>query len=159
VKFLFFIFLLALSESANADSIYTVVGFRCDQAKDALVLTYEGAYDHAGEELVKNKKPNQWDLWTLYEKRQTIQQRCSLSDGDYELSISTYSRGSCFDCFGIWVKVIRGNKLVFDKGLDGFEGPPAPAVIARAVIKSHNHQPELTMLSWDDFVEGTPIDE
>jgi hypothetical protein len=159
VKYFLSLLLLVLCGSANADSFYTVVGFQCDQTKDALVLTYEGAYDFAGEELVRHKKPNQWDLWTLYEKRQTVQQQCSLSDGQYELSISIYSRGSCYDCFGIWVKVIHGSKLVFDKGLDGFEGPPPPEVVARAIIKSKDRQPELTMLSWDDFITGTRIDE
>jgi hypothetical protein len=159
VKYFFCLFLLVLSESALAETIFTVVGFQCDQTKDILVLTYDGAYDYAGEELVRNKKSNQWDLWSLYDNRKTIQQRCRLSDGDYDLSISIYSTGSCNECYGIWAKIMHGDKSVFNEGLDGFEGPPIQTVIVRAVIRSHDEKPELTRLSWDDFVERVHLPE
>ena len=153
--------LLVFSASVPADPtyIYTVAGFQCDPANDVLLLTYDGAYDLAGQNLVRDMKPDHWDLWTLYYSGKSIQKRCSLSDGDYELTLSLYNTGSCYDCYGFWAKVTNGGKLVFNEGLHGFEGPPAQIVITRAVIKSHNAQPELTRRSWDDFVEQSRLDK
>jgi len=155
--------LFALSAAANADqlmdSIYTVAGFQCDTANDLLLLTYDGAYGLEGENLVRYKKPDQWDLWSLYYAHQTIRKQCRLSDGEYELTISVYNTGSCPDCYGVWAKVTNGSKVVFNEGLHGFEGPPTQIVIARAIIKSHDAQPELTRFTWDDFVERVRIKE
>jgi hypothetical protein len=151
MRFYLVLLLSLLSASANADSFYTVVGFQCDAANDVLLLTYDGAYDLAGETLVRNKKPDQWDLWTLYYAHQTIRKQCRLSDGEYELSISIYNTGSCYDCYGIWANVTHSGKLVFNEGLDGFEGPPTQTFIARAVIGSRDAQPELTRFPLDEF--------
>jgi hypothetical protein len=164
MKYFLGLFLSVLSATANADlsfvdSIYTVVGFQCDAANDILLLTYDGAYGLTGENLVRDKKPDQWDLWSLYYAHQTIRKQCRLSDGEYELSISVYNTGSCPDCYGIWAKVTHGSKVVLNEGLHGFEGPPTQTVIAQAVIKSHDVQPELTKLTWDDFVERVRVKE
>jgi hypothetical protein len=152
MKHLLGLIFFVLSASASAESIYTVAGFQCDATKDILLLTYEGAYDREGESLVRNKQPDQWDLWTLFYSNQTIRKQCRLSDGEYELSISVYNTGSCPDCHGIWAKVTHGSKIVFNSGLHGFEGPPIQTVITRAIIKSHDAQPELTLHPWDEFV-------
>ena len=155
--------LFTLSAAANADatldSIYAVAGFQCDAANDRLLLTYDGAYGLDGENLVRNKKPDQWDLWSLFYANQTIRKQCRLSDGEYALSFSVYNTGSCPDCYGIWAKVTNGGRVVFDEGLHGFEGPPSQTVIVHAVIKSHDAPPELTRFSWDDFVERVRLKE
>jgi hypothetical protein len=152
MKYFSGLILLVISALANADSIYTVVGYQCDTANDFLLLTYDGALGPEGEELVRNKKPDQWDLWSLYYSNRTIRKQCRLSDGEYELLISVYNTGSCPDCYGIWAKVANGSKVVFNAGLHGFEGPPTQNVITQAVIKSHDIEPELTLHPWDEFV-------
>jgi hypothetical protein len=156
MKYFLGLLFLIFSTAGNAEPIYdtyTVVGFECNRAKDILLLTYDGAYDEAGKTMVRNMKPDQWDLWTLYYTNKTIQKQCHLSDGVYELTLSLYHSGTCEVCFGIWAKVIRGGKEIFSRGLDGFEGPPIQTVTARAVIKSHDAEPELTQFSLDDFYE------
>jgi hypothetical protein len=152
MKYYFGLLLYVLSATTNADSFYTVAGFQCDATNDNLQLTYDGAYGLAGENLVRNKKPDQWDLWSLYYSSATIHKQCRLSDGVYDLSLSVYRTGSCYDCYGIWAKVSNGSKVVFNSGLDGFEAPPTQIVITRAIIKSHDAKPELTLHPWDEFV-------
>ncbi|MBI5892034.1 MAG: hypothetical protein HZB47_15410 [Nitrosomonadales bacterium] len=162
MKYYFGLLLLLLTAPTHAGSmydIYTVVGFQCNQAKDILLLTYQGASGSAGESLVRGMKPDQWDLWSLYYGRNTIRKQCSLSDGKYELTLSLYRSGSCDICYGIWAKVTHDGRLEFSEGLDGFEGPPTQTVITRAVIKSHDLSPELTKLSWDDFIERVHLAE
>jgi hypothetical protein len=146
------LFLLSAPVSADQYNFYTVVGYQCNQARDMLELTYDGDYDIAGENLVRNKKQDQWDLWSLHFDKKPVRKQCNLSDGKYELTISTYSTGTCYSCFGIWAKVTNGDKVIFNEGLDGFEGPPTQTVISRALIKSHGAQPELTTLTWDEFL-------
>jgi hypothetical protein len=124
-----------------------------------LALTYVGDYDLAGENLVKNIKQDEWDLWSLYFDKNPVRKECNLSDGKYELTISTYGTGTCYSCFGIWAKVTKEDKVVFSEGLDGFEGPPTQTVISRALIKSHGVQPELTTITWEEFLNHARLSE
>ncbi|MHB1238485.1 MAG: hypothetical protein ACYCY7_13085 [Gallionella sp.] len=147
-----FLLLLTMSATASADTVFEVVGFQCNQAKDNIIITHDGAYNEKGQSLVDNMKSNQWDLWTLFENHKTVHKQCDLSDGKYTVTISIYSKGSCHACPGFWVKASKDAKIVFDKGLDGYTpNDGASNVITKAVIKSRDEKPELTTTTWRGF--------
>ena len=149
---LFLFLLLAMTATASADTVYEIVGFQCNQEKDNIVITHDGAYNEKGENLVDKMKSNQWDLWTLFEDHKIVQKQCNLSDGKYTVTISIYRKGSCQACPGFWVKATKDAKIVFDKGLDGYAPDNGGSdVITKAVIKSHDEKPELTTTTWSGF--------
>jgi hypothetical protein len=50
---------------ARADFLYKLVGYECDAEADAVILTYRGAANEAGEKMIHEKGPQQWDPWSL----------------------------------------------------------------------------------------------
>jgi hypothetical protein len=80
MRWLLAVAMMILSTStAYADSFYKLVGYECDEKADAVILTYKGALNEAGKEMMKNKSPRQWDPWKLIirdtKKRELILQR------------------------------------------------------------------------------------
>src|SRR5512139_3391839 len=88
--------LLITSISAYADSFYVLVGYICDVKGDQLLLTYDGAYNEEGEDMMAKKRDTQWDPWSLVTAKdddhigslKTIRGTCRLSDGTYKVAIT-----------------------------------------------------------------------
>ena len=54
MKHIFMVALFVLlATPAHSDSFYKLIGYGCDKKTNAVVLTYSGAYNEAGEEMFK----------------------------------------------------------------------------------------------------------
>ena len=60
--------ILLSTTTAHADFSYKLVGYECDETANAVILTYIGALNEAGKQMMKNKSPQQWDPWSLIVK-------------------------------------------------------------------------------------------
>jgi hypothetical protein len=78
--------------AAKADSFYTLVRYECLPAKGQIIISHLGAYNEAGEAMVNNKGPSEWDPWKLVKIRddgnrseiveiQEVKRTCTLSSG------------------------------------------------------------------------------
>jgi len=114
------------SASAKANGIYKLVGCECDAKGNAVVITYVGAYGDAGKKMMKNKGPQQWDLWKLIEltkdgnfihSTKTVGGRCRLEDGTYDIRLGPLPgngnlQGMCGGHMAAWAEVRRGPDVV-----------------------------------------------
>lgn len=121
-----FLVLFLLAPQAKADWFSTLVGYSCDTANDQLIVYYKGAYNEAGEAMLKQKGENEWDPWLLIEtdkdgevirSTKTIERTCALTHGNYEIRLgpspgNSKVTGLCGAHMGAWVEVVRGTHLV-----------------------------------------------
>lgn len=165
MKIVIAFFILASSTCAYADAFYVLVGYICDKKNDQLLLTYDGAYNEAGEEMVASKRPTQWDPWRLVIAKDDdhigslipIRRICRLSDGIYQVTIlpspgNFNVQGRC----GAWMtasaEVKKARKLVhrvhrFESDCHDMDTP----ITTRVTIKPIVEKPEVTTVSWEEF--------
>ncbi len=157
--------LSTLCQFANADSFYILVGYICDKKTDQLLITYDGAYNDAGREMLANKSQNQWDPWGLvvvkdekYIKSLTpIHRNCRLSDGVYKITIlpspGNYNiQGACGASMDAKVEVKKGEHVIYTvENFEGRCGDKDPPIITRVVINAHNKKPQVTTVTQKEF--------
>ncbi len=152
--------------SAHADFFYKLVGYECDEKTNAVILTYAGALNEAGKKMMKDKGPQQWDPWSLIEKRKgdnyisslkTVHGRCKLSDGIYEITIGPLPgnanlQGMCGGFMSAWAEVKRGPEIVLPRHTFEFgDCHAAEPVTTRIVIEGSAKEPIIKKVPWDDF--------
>jgi hypothetical protein len=142
------LFLLTVTPAA-ADWFHRLVGYKCDTENNQVILTYRGAYNEAGEEMMRNKGPQEWDPWSLsktnddgsFGTRTTVQGQCRLKEGLYEIEIGPAPMdknisGPCGANMSAWARVRKGSKLILDR--HDFEAycHPGDPVTTEIVIRS-----------------------
>ena len=161
----FLILLTLVTGRAYADEFYTLVGYRCDQKRDRLTVSYQGAYNGKGEDLIKNKKNDQWDPWKLVVMRddshigstKEIRKICNLSDGAYDVSIGIIPgnwniQGKCGAFITAWTEIRRESRSF---GKISFEDPDCFSerdVITTVTIRPGN-KPSTSSVSHSEFYE------
>jgi hypothetical protein len=134
IKLIQLIILLAVSITAHADSFYNLIRYKCDLQHDHVIISYVGAYNEAGEDLIENKGEDAWEPWTLVDidssgeritKLRVIKKQCRLSDGVYNVSIgptpyTTNINGRCGALMGMpgWVEIKKDDKVIIHRQLD-----------------------------------------
>jgi hypothetical protein len=168
VKLLLVIATIVLSTStAYADFFYKLVGYECDEKADAVILTYKGALNEAGKEMMKNKSPRQWDPWKLIirdkKKRdwigshKTVGGQCKLSDGTYDIIIGPLPgnanlQGKCGGFMSAWAEVRRGSEIVLPRHMFEFgDCHVAEPVTTEIIIEAGGKEPVIQKVPWDEF--------
>lgn len=167
MKWLIAIAVIVLSAStAHADFFYKLVGYECDEKADAVILTYEGALNEAGKELMKNKGPRQWDPWKLIVRdkekrnwigsRKTVGGRCELSDGTYEIDIGPLPgndnlQGKCGGFMSAWAEVRRGSEIVLPRHMFEFGDCHVAEPVTTKILIEAGKKPVVQKVPWDEF--------
>jgi len=161
---LLLIVLLLVSLPASADSFYVLVGYVCDTKSDELLITYDGAYNEAGEAMMAKRTATQWDPWQLIVAKDddhigslvTVKRRCQLSDGTYKIEIvpspgNFNVQGRCGAWMTAGATVSKGKARVYT--VDRFENDchdmDSP-IVTRVVIKP-KREPAISTTSWAEF--------
>lgn len=163
---LIIIAILFSATAAYADWFYKLVGYSCDTKANTITITYQGAYNEAGEAMIKTKGPQQWDPGELIESMKdvdhigslkTIKRKCKLRDGVYTITIgpvpgNTNIQGECGSWTTAWAEVRRGSKVIlphrnFEAWCDDSQTP----VITKIIIKAGNDKPIIKTIPWNDF--------
>jgi hypothetical protein len=149
-----------------ADWLHKLVGYDCDEIRDAIILTYRGAYNEAGEAMMANKGPHEWDPWSLVAKMKdddhidslkTAEGECRLSDGVYKITIGPTPgnfniQGICGGWMTAWAEVRRGSELIlphYDFEDDCLS--MKASVTTEVVIKAGNKRPIIKTVSGNEF--------
>jgi hypothetical protein len=151
---------------ANADSFYKLVGYECRKKANSITISYLGAYNEAGEEMMKNKGPQQWDPGELIESMKdedhigslkTIKRKCKLKDGTYTITIgpvpgNSNIQGQCGAWMTAWAEVKHGSKVIlprynFEAWCDDTETPVTTAI----TIKAGKNKPIIKTIPWNEF--------
>lgn len=148
-RLIFGILLLLAVAPAGAEWFHRLVGYQCDVENNQVVLTYRGAYNQAGEEMVRNKGPREWDPWSLSKRneegffatRKTVRGHCDLADGRYDIEIGPAwldqnISGVCGANMSAWARVRKGSKVILDRHPFEVYCHPGDLVTTRIVIKS-----------------------
>jgi len=157
--------------AAYADWFYKFVGCESDLASDTITITYQGAFNEAGKEMLRNKKPHQWYLGDLIESMEdkdhigtlkTIKRRCKLSDGTYSIAIGPVPgnvnvQGKCGAWITAWVEIRRGSTTIlplrgFETACDDTETPVVTSIVSRAGEK----KPIIKTVPHDEFYKYIP---
>ena len=151
---------------ALADEFHTLVRYSCDAKADQLVIEYHGAYNEAGEELMKSTGADAWspgDLrgWPPSDPRfsapKTIIRTCRLSDGDYVFRLKPVPEdfrnvtGRCGDWETGEVRVLKDGQNITDLQLDQSCYDPSAPVVTRVLIKPKQKAPAITKVAGDEF--------
>jgi hypothetical protein len=117
--------LLLFSLPASADSFYVLAGYVCDQKADELRITYDGAYNEAGETMIASRSKTQWDPWQLVVAKddhhigslKIVRAKCRLSDGTYGIEIKPSPgnfnvQGRCGAWMTAGAKITKGKMTV-----------------------------------------------
>ena len=149
---------------ACADWFHTLIGYKCDAENNAVILTYKGAYNESGEEMVKNKGPHEWDPWSLtkrddrgmFSTSKIIEGRCELKDVVYEIKIGPKPMNKnindqCGAVVSAWAEVWQGSRLVL--GRQDFEVYcfGAHPVTTEIVVKSGAREIVIRKVPHDEF--------
>ncbi len=125
--------LFAACSLAHADSFYKLIQYRCDHQANRVVVSYVGAWNEKGEQLVENKGSDSWEPFDLLElsgeqvtKLRHVTRQCRLSDGTYDIEIrpALYSTGSIVSrCAHLMadsakVKISKQGKTVVSRRLE-----------------------------------------
>jgi len=157
-----------LSTSVHADWFHKLVGYKCDTKRDVIILTYVGAYNEAGEDMIKTKNSQQWDPWSLIETMRdddhigtlkTVQGQCNLKSGRYIILIgptpgNANIQGRCGAHIAAWASVRRGTMVVlppyeFEGDCHDIEKPITTELVVQAGAK----KPLVKTLSWNEFYQ------
>lgn len=168
MKTLIAVTLVVLSTtSAHADFFYKLVGYECDEKANAVVFTYVGAHNEAGENMIKNKGPLQWDPWSLVVtdrenedlvgSLKTVNGQCTLSDGIYQITIGPLPgngnlQGKCGGFISAWAEVRRGSETVLPRhAFEYGDCHVAQPVTAEIIVEAGGKEPVVRKVPWDDF--------
>lgn len=159
--------ILCSAASAHADFFYKLVGYECDYKANTVILTYSGALNEAGRQMVKNKGSHQWDPWKLIVKdrknknhigtMKTVNGQCRLNDGTYEITIGPLPgngnlQGKCGGFMTAWAEVRRGTETVLPRHDFEFgDCHVAQPVTTKILIQAGGKEPVITKVSWDEF--------
>lgn len=148
-----------------ADVFYKLVGYVCDTKSDSLIITYDGAYNEIGKSMVENKQKTQWDPWSLVtidddshvRVRESINQRCMLSDGTYNIKIAPIpgnidTQGRCGAWITASVEITRNTRPVYT--IERFEQDcmdNESQIIYRATVRSSKKTVTVIRKEWSDF--------
>jgi hypothetical protein len=138
------------------------VGYSCDTANDQLIVYYKGAYNEAGEEMLKQKGENEWDPWSLIETDEdgeiirsikTIERTCALAHGSYQIRLgpspgNSKVTGMCGAHMGAWVEVLRSSEVIVPKQGLGPDCDLKAPVTTKITISP---KPVITTVPADDF--------
>jgi hypothetical protein len=163
--FLLLVFVL-FPNQARADWFHTMVRFECLRSENKIVITHLGAYNEAGEAMLKNKKSNEWDPWQLVKARddkdgtriigiQKVKKTCRLSDGTYIVVIrpvpGNYNiQGSCGAHMSSGVSISRGKKKIFDSDFEGDCHDMSP-ITTEVTVRAGSDTADTKSVKWDDF--------
>jgi hypothetical protein len=156
--------------SAHADFFYKLVGYECDQQANAVVLTYSGALDEEGKNMVRNKGPRQWDPWSLMVKDKknenyigslkTVHGQCTLADGIYEITIGALPgngnlQGMCGGFMSAWAEVRRDSRIVLPRhAFEYGDCHVSQPVTSKIIIEAGGKEPIITKVPWGDFYKS-----
>ena len=161
-----FSFALMASFPASADWFHKVVRYRCEPQMNRLLVTYEGAYNEAGEQLIQDKGPNAWDPWKLLrtdKKKEriigtkTINRRCALIDGTYGVSISGIHQnanpaGHCGAHVTAELVIRKAQSKVYATAFEGgCDDIFSSKVITKVVVIANAQSPQVTDVLGNDF--------
>ncbi|MBN1473376.1 MAG: hypothetical protein JW914_02060 [Syntrophaceae bacterium] len=165
-KVLVIFFIMFSISVANADTFYKLVGYKCNKISNSITISYLGAYNEAGEEMMKNKGPQQWDPWELIATMKdedhigslkTIKRNCILNDGTYTITIgpspgSLNIQGACGGWIRAWAEVKRDSKVIlpqyyFEAWCSDTQTPVTTAI----TIKAGKNKPIIKTIPWDEF--------
>jgi hypothetical protein len=157
--------LLALAGPASADTFYTLVSYECDQDANRIVITYRGAYNEEGENLVRFKSDDQWEPGQLIKSMidddhigelETIHRTCRLADGEYSISIGPSPgnmniQGRCGAQLSAWVEIEReSTKLLRRHHFEGDCHMGAP-VLTKVEVQGGKPEPLLSYTPYNEF--------
>jgi hypothetical protein len=167
MKWLLAIAMIVLSAStAYADFFYKLVGYECDEKADAVILTYAGALNEAGKEMMKNKGPRQWDPWKLIVRdkknrnyigsQKTVGGQCKLSDGIYDITIGPLPgnanlQGKCGGFMSAWAEVKRGSDVVLPRHAFEFGDCHVAEPVTTKIVIEAGKAPVIKKVPWDEF--------
>ena len=168
MKLMLVIAIIALSTTvAYADFFYKLVGYECDEKANAVILTYVGAANEAGKEMIKKKGPGQWDPWTLIVKDKknrnhigslrTVHGQCTLSDGVYGVTIGPLPgnanlQGMCGGFMSAWAEVKRDSEKVLPRHMFEFgDCHVRQPVTTKITIEGGGKEPVIQKIPWEEF--------
>ena len=153
--------------AAYADFFYKLVGYECNKEANAVILTYTGAQNEAGKQMVRKKGLRQWNPWSLITKDKknrnyigqckTVHGQCKLSDGIYKISIGALPgnanlQGKCGGFMSAWAEVRRDDEVVLPRHEFEFgDCHVAQPVTTKIVIEAGGKEPVIKKVPWDDF--------
>jgi hypothetical protein len=134
---------VAIAPSAAwGDHFEQVVSFECDQAANRLIIEHKGAYNEAGDLLVKAIHDDQWNIRTLMSVdangvprgTQKIDRSCKLRGASYEVTISGVAWGRDGQDESAHVTIRADKTTLFDSDLQGSPFTGANPVVSRIVV-------------------------
>ncbi|MDR0664454.1 MAG: hypothetical protein LBF86_02885 [Helicobacteraceae bacterium] len=160
---------------ANADIFYTLVGYEC--GSDRLTLTYDGAYNEEGGNMLANKRDTQLEPHSLLTIESTDKYarivdtavhkaECKLSDGVYQIEIAPYPGNSnILGLCGAWVgaraKVTKGDMTLYDRvfaddchqrfNKDLWIEGKQEVIITRVIFTPNKDEPHIIVIPYQDF--------
>jgi hypothetical protein len=140
------------------------VRYDCNVKGGEVSVSYDVAYNEAGEELMQSAGENAWDPWTLVEvdksgdriaKTKTIKRQCKLKDGIYLVEITAAPgnwnlQGMGGGDMSARAAIYKGKKRLVEVVLGGGRSSE-DAVVARVSVRSGSSEPSITTVPYDDF--------
>ncbi|NRF72463.1 hypothetical protein HLB44_36490 [Aquincola sp. S2] len=161
-RLLLFILLLAGTHAVQADVFYKLVKYQCSPKKGHLVVSYAGAYNERGKQMVDSKGPNEWDPWTLVKvegdkitPQRSILRTCRLRDGVYGVEIfpspgNSSIQGTCGAEMSAGVEVKKNDVSVLRTLFEGDCHGDDP-VIVEVVVSAKSRTPRTRSVSKPAF--------
>ncbi|WAJ39528.1 hypothetical protein OU800_09955 [Pseudomonas sp. GOM7] len=165
MRYLILLMTLFITSPALADWFHTLARYECNQAADALLLSYLGAYNEDGEALLAKAGENEWNPWSLLEIQddtkgtyvtgiKSIERSCKLSDGIYVVIISgqpgnTNILGRCGAQATASVKIIKNNNPIYTGSFESDCHSGAPVITE--IKASPNNSIKITTTPNNDF--------
>jgi len=167
IKFAQFIFLIALSKTAHADSFYKLIRYNCDRQNDRVTVSYLDAYNDRGEDLVENKGKDAWEPSKLIDidasgeriaKLRVIKKRCHLSDGVYNVTMgpkvfSGNINGRCGNIMSIaaWIKITKAGRFIARREFEDDCVDNGSPIIVEVSLTARAKEAILKQASHDEF--------
>ncbi len=155
---------IATPLSSEANELHLLVDYECNKRENRITLTYLSAYDKKGEEVIRNKKSNQWSPEELIEVKddnwvnaKTVKRQCKLKDGIYEIKSgaapgNSNIQGRCGAFMSAWVEIRRNSKTLLPRHtFDNSCRYPESLITNKIVIYSGSNKPMFTKVNLDEF--------
>lgn len=165
MKHVALLLLFLTSLPTSADWFYVLAGYVCDDKADELRITYDGAYNEAGEALIASRSKTQWDPWQLVVTKdddhigslKVVRAKCRLSDGTYDIEITPSPgnlnvQGRCGAWMTAGAKVTKRKRVLYS--IDRFDNDchdTQSPIVTRVTIKPKQVKPVVVAVSWDEF--------
>ena len=141
--------------SAIADHVSRLASYVCNSDRDQIIITNRAGYNALGAQMVKRKRPDEWELFHPVSPGEglVLRRRCKLSSGWYEVGLDPVTtHGGAVDA--AILTIIKNGTPIFRRNLleDPFNLDPDQPIVSKVVVSGRTSSIQVSTVPYPRYL-------